>query len=1325
MMKPSIPRKPGKGPGRRAVLSACGLVLTIAFMVSSRPARAQTHPPARAGKQTALDLLQAAHTYFAQGDYESARRYYLRALPAFSKNADVLRDLAFCYYSMGRSGYAQAAQYYARAYEIDPSNQSVADKLATCYLALKRPAEAAAILKKIAELPDAPAETWKRVGDAYSDAGDSANAESAYDVYLQRKPGDLMARTHLAVLYGQGKNYPQAEEQLRMVLTSNPNYSPALIAMGRIMAWEGQYDRSLEFYERVLRLYPSNGEALSGKAFVLLWMDRPEEAGPLFAKLHRRYPKDDEVTRGMEAAQAAIEQQRLARARKSGNVAQIEALYRDRLQKNPKDLDALKALVALTADPKRCAESIGFARRALEINPNDASLQLTLARSLVVCQQYDEALGRYQQYLKLRPKSEEALFAIGQILFRERRIPEATEAFRSVLKVNPQNTDASLGLAQCLAASGSYDEALVRYDEALKSQPDNYDALQGKAFVLYWTKHFDESKAIFEKLAAERPADPQNKQALEDISNAQEAAMWAALRPAPGSPPEDFVAFYKKRLASYPDDMTALKGLAYSEGQANNLPAAIAGYQKVLDKNPDDLDAKKELARLLAQTGQYNDAIPLYESVVKNQPEDATSLEGLGHAYVWANRPADALPIFKQLLAKNPSNNDYRMQVARLELQLKDYPAAQSDLKAVVSADPANRDARLALAQIDFQQGQQDEALKNFDQVLKQDPKDPAALLGKAQISYYQGNIPAAQQAATDAVTQSPKDFDALFLLANIEHARGRRHQTKEYLNRAAQINPGNPDVEAMRQRLRVESAVTIHTVASYAREIGPANTETLGAVPVTYVRLAPGQAPPAVVPTAVETEFPQVNVPAPNEDVRYETYGTTIGFHIIPRVDSYLGFTALPTQSPTPSIQGAVAPWSFVFRNAWHPSPYLTIRAGVGMARFGPGNIVRTPDTTGNLSNLVDRFGPSVTEGLGVGPSAAPNVATKPIGMAGFTVAPSDKFSVDLDWMHGPAVYYPTPRAMREHLTQTRFDGTLNFFFTTRTELHVNFFYSRLFTDSQVQRSSFIPLDPSLLTNASAQYTATLLDAQGVFLGQQQVSVPVPGPLFFAQSGTATYPPPSPDQLQYAPSSGALTCPEVTLVDQNGNSTTLQPALIATTTWPLCALGQAVTQTSKAADWGKGGSITFTHTFVKRERFSFDAGYLGTAFSYAGNRRGVFLGYFNPHLYQNHELTGRIYGKLFGPVGYDIFGGMGVQQTQTYSLASSPFLGPFPSSLETVATLVKGPFKRSGVVRPSFSLKVSPHLTLGISYTHYNSAQVLGPLRGNAVSLTTDWTIY
>jgi long-subunit fatty acid transport protein len=41
----------------------------------------------------------------------------------------------------------------------------------------------------------------------------------------------------------------------------------------------------------------------------------------------------------------------------------------------------------------------------------------------------------------------------------------------------------------------------------------------------------------------------------------------------------------------------------------------------------------------------------------------------------------------------------------------------------------------------------------------------------------------------------------------------------------------------------------------------------------------------------------------------------------------------------------------------------------------------------------------------------------------------------------------------------------------------------------------------------------------------------------------------------------------------------------------------------------------------------------------------------------------------------------------------------------------------------PTLTYKVNERLTLGLGYTHYNSAQTLGALRGDAVRLTTEWS--
>ena len=1119
--------------GLRASIIGATLLAALG-LGSSRAFAAQTAASEKKTAPTPLQLVQTAHTLFAQGDYESARKYYLEVLPSFPKNVDILRNLAFCYFVMGPRGFAAAYKYYTQAHGLNPQSSELTEQLVKCLRGLNRNAEAAAILRGVAEAPGAPPEAWKSLAQAYDAAAMLPDAEAAYNAYLERNPSDLDARTSLGNVYGRHKEYGPALEQFRIVLSANPNFSPALLGMAKILSWRNQFDESLQLYDRVLRLSPENGEAASGKAFVLLWMGLTEEAQALFEKLHGRFPRDPDIARGLNSAHARLAEKQMSAARRSGNLTRVEALYRQRLTKNPRDLDALRVLATMTATPQRCAESIDFSRRATELSPDNASFALLLANGLALCQQYSESVARYQKYLESNPKAEGAMYDLGVMLARARRPAEAIEVFRKLLEINPNHLDVTLDLAQALAATGNFQEALLRYDQVLKASPKNYDALQGKAFVLFWTGHFAEARAIFQTLAAERPSDPQNPQALRDVAQAEEAARWVALRPAPNAPPEDFLRYYEKRLASYPNDAVALKAVAHLQAELKNTPAAIEGYRRVVAKYPDDRDAKMELARLLATAGKYDESIALHQDVLRAAPDDSAVLDSLAPVYVWANQPGRALSIYKRLLDKNPGNRGYQMEAARLELAMKHYPAARDQLASLVSTDPQNREARLTLARLDLSLGHQDDSLKNYDELLRQDPHDADALLGKAQISYYRGDIPEAETSASAAATERPKDFDTLLLMANIEHARRHRKQALAWLDRADQVTLGNPEATELRNRLHDESSVTMHTTAAAGREL---------------------------------------DLPAAG-DTRVQTYATTIGFFPRTNLDSYISFTSLPDQSPHSSVcwydqtghrHCTAAPWSILFRNSWRATNKLTIRGGAGLGRFGPS--MYTPDA-----------------------------------IAGATISPSKKVNLDLDWLRSPVLYWPTPLAMSEGLTENRFSGGLTIWFTPHTDLHFEYFYTRLHT----------------LTNHTI------------------------------------------------------------------------PAAVR--------------------DLGQGGGVNLNQNILKRERLSLDGGYSAHMYGYGRTEQGASLGYFNPHFYQNHMLTGRVYGKLFGPVGYDFSGGVGIQKTDIVRDAS-------------------GPLKASEKGTASLSLNVSSRQTLHLSYTYYNSAAAGTPfgvpltaVHGNIFVLTSDW---
>src|SRR5207245_3533654 len=108
-----------------------------------------------------------------------------------------------------------------------------------------------------------------------------------------------------------------------------------------------------------------------------------------------------------------------------------------------------------------------------------------------------------------------------------------------------------------------------------------------------------------------------------------------------------------------------------------------------------------------------------------------------------------------------------------------------------------------------------------------------------------------------------------------------------------------------LREAVREESGVTVHTSISYAREIA----------------------------TSAEAGAPQLS----SEDLRMSSFGTTVEAATLARTISYFSLSYVPSSSPFGAIQGAVARAEFLYRQSTEPISHLALRGGIGLARFGP----------------------------------------------------------------------------------------------------------------------------------------------------------------------------------------------------------------------------------------------------------------------------------------------------------------------------------------------------------------------------------------------------
>jgi hypothetical protein len=129
------------------------------------------------------------------------------------------------------------------------------------------------------------------------------------------------------------------------------------------------------------------------------------------------------------------------------------------------------------------------------------------------------------------------------------------------------------------------------------------------------------------------------------------------------------------------------------------------------------------------------------------------------------------------------------------------------------------------------------------------------------------------------------------------------------------------------------------------------------------------------------------------------------------------------------------------------------------------------------------------------------------------------------------------------------------------------------------------------------------------------------------------------------------------------------------------------------------GLNVTLDRSLFHRPRLSVGVGYAGLAYRIDGGMFKPYLGFFNPNFYQRHYLTTHVTGRIYRSLDFDFAAGAGVQQIETAT-----------------------PLKPALLLNPSLIFKASPRVSITAGYTHYDSSQSLGTLRGDAARLSTDW---
>ncbi len=160
----------------------------------------------------------------------------------------------------------------------------------------------------------------------------------------------------------------------------------------------------------------------------------------------------------------------------AGRLPQADAIYRQILQSDPNQPDALHLLGVLAHQVGENASAVDLIAKALSIKPDFAEAHNNLGNALKKLGRLDEAVACFQRALSLKPEYIDAHNNLGNTLRELDRLDEAIVSYNSVLAINPEKFETHYNLAGALIGLERLEEAVVSYNKALAIKPDHVGA---------------------------------------------------------------------------------------------------------------------------------------------------------------------------------------------------------------------------------------------------------------------------------------------------------------------------------------------------------------------------------------------------------------------------------------------------------------------------------------------------------------------------------------------------------------------------------------------------------------------------------------------------------------------------------------------------------------------------------------------------------------------------------------------------------------------------------------------------------------------------------
>lgn len=193
----------------------------------------------------------------------------------------------------------------------------------------------------------------------------------------------------------------------------------------------------------------------------------------------------------------------------AGNLSDAEQIYRQILQIEPCNADALHLLGVAAYQTGRHDLAVDMIGKAIVQNSGAASFHKSHGNVYLAQGKWAEATSSYGRALSLKPDDAEAHKNLGGALEKLGRLNEAAVAYEKAVSLKPDMAEVHGALGNILQTLGRFDAAITSYGRALVLKPDLVEVHNNLGTVLREQGRMEEAIASYRRALALKPDLPE------------------------------------------------------------------------------------------------------------------------------------------------------------------------------------------------------------------------------------------------------------------------------------------------------------------------------------------------------------------------------------------------------------------------------------------------------------------------------------------------------------------------------------------------------------------------------------------------------------------------------------------------------------------------------------------------------------------------------------------------------------------------------------------------------------------------------------------------